>query len=112
MGARVADDRIAAAAFVYQGAAAGTASVTACEWGFRGWYDFGDAEVLVQFFDDRVEEGGGALRLNESGDLHGSFEAGGGRGLLVGEDLSKSVDCEVGGGRVRRGGGRPAVGGG
>ena len=47
-------------------------------------------------FDSRLEEDLGALRFDEFGDLDGGPEANGGGGVLVAEDLSKSVDGEVG----------------
>ena len=37
-----------------------------------------------------------ALRFDEFDDLHGGFESYGCRGLLVTQNVSKSVECEAG----------------
>ena len=37
-----------------------------------------------------------ALRFDELDDLHGGFESYGCRGLLVTQNVSKSVECEAG----------------
>ena len=37
-----------------------------------------------------------ALRFDEFDDLHGGFESDGCRGVLVTQNVSKSVECEVG----------------
>ena len=90
-------DGVAAAALEFEGTAAGAGGVASDGGGlgrFR-WDDLGDAEVLVKCFDGRLEENGGALRLDEFGDLDGGPEANGGGGVLVAQDLSKSVDGEV-----------------
>ncbi len=50
----------------------------------------------MEFFDNRLEEDRGALGFDEFDNLHGGFEADRGGGLVVAEDLSKSVECEVG----------------
>ena len=59
-------------------------------------FHFGQAEILVESFDSRLEEDRGALRFDEFGDFHRGFEADRGGGVFVAEDLSKSVDGEVG----------------
>ena len=62
-----------------------------------GWLLYlGEAEVLVDFLDGRLEEDRGALRFDEFGDFHRGFEADRGGGVFVAQDLSKSVDGEVG----------------
>ena len=62
-----------------------------------GWvFHLGQAEILVESFDNRLEEDRGALGFDEFDDLDGGFEADRGGGLVVAEDLSKSVDGEVG----------------
>ena len=38
----------------------------------------------------------GTLRFDELDDLHGGFESYGCRGLLVTQNVSKSVECEAG----------------
>ena len=43
-----------------------------------------------------LPQGHGALRPTFWTDLHGGFESYGGRGLLVTQNVSKSVECEVG----------------
>ena len=62
-----------------------------------GWlFHLGQAEILVEFFDRRLEEDRGALGFDEFDDLHGGFESYGCRGLLVAQNVSKSVECKVG----------------
>ena len=102
-------DGIAAAAFVFQGTATGTGSVAADRGGFHGrglrgrfrWVDdFSDAEIGVHLFEfwvgQRRRKRRGALGFDEFDDLHGGFEPDRGGGFVVAQDLSKSVDCEVG----------------
>ena len=50
----------------------------------------------MESFDRRLEEDRRSLGFDEFGDFDGGFEADGGGGLVVAEDLSKSVDGEVG----------------
>ena len=57
-------DWVAAATLEFEGTAAGAGGVASDGGGlerFR-WNNLGDAEVLVKFFDGRLEEDGGALR--------------------------------------------------
>ena len=62
-----------------------------------GWlFHLGQAEILVEFFDRRLEEDRGALGFDEFDNFDGGFEADRGGGLVVAEDLSESVDGEVG----------------
>ena len=74
-------DRVAAAALVLKGTAAGAGGV-APDWGgfrsgcrFRWADDLGNAEVGVEFFEFGVGEGGGALSFDEFDDLHGDLQA-------------------------------------
>ena len=104
-GARLADG-VAAAALVFEGTAAGARSVASGWGGFRGGGglrpvdDLGDAQVVVHFFEFGVDEGLGegrrALGFDDFDDLHGGFEPNGGGGGFVAQQLSKSVDCQVG----------------
>ena len=98
-------DGIAAAAFVFQGTATGAGSVAADRSGFHGrgprgrfrWVDdFSDAEIVVHLFELGVGQGRGALEFHEFDDFHSGFEPDRGGGFVVAQDLSKSVDCEVG----------------
>ena len=96
-GARL-PDRVAATALVLERTTARAGGVASDGGGlgrFR-WDDLGQAEILVDSFDSRLEEDRGALGFDEFGDLDGRFEADRGGGLVVAEDLSKSVDGEVG----------------
>ena len=71
---------------------------------FGGWLggfsDLVELEVAVDAIELDLGDGGfaerGALGFHEFDDFHGGFEAGGGGGFAVAEDLSKSVECEAG----------------
>ena len=91
-------DRVGTTALVLERTAARAGGVAADRGGsgFAWVFHFGQAEILVESFDSRLEEDRGALRFDEFGDLDGGFQADRGGGVLVAEDLSKSVDGEVG----------------
>ena len=62
--------------------------------------DLVELEVAVAAVELDLGEGGfadrRALRFDEFDDLHGGFEPDGCRGLLIAQNVSKSVECEVG----------------
>ena len=99
---------VAAAALVFERTAAGAGGVAshvlglACRLGawFGSLRDLVELQVAVEAVELDLGDGsfadGGALRFNKFNDLHGGFESDGCRGLLVTQNVSKSVDCEVG----------------
>ena len=91
-------DRVGTTALVFERTAARAGGVAADSGGSGfGWvFHFGQAEILMESFDSRLEEDRRALRFDEFGDLDGGFQADRGGGLVVAEDLSKSVDGELG----------------
>ena len=91
-------DWVAAATLEFERTAARAGGV-ASHGGGLGWFrwdDLGQAEILVESFDRRLEEDRRSLGFDEFGDFDGGFEADRGGGVLVAENLSKSVDGEVG----------------
>ena len=96
--------RVAAAAFVFERTAAGARGVASDVWRLggrlRGLGDLVELEVAVDVVELDLGEGGladrRALRFDQFDDLHGGFESDGCRGLLVAQNVSKSVECEVG----------------
>ena len=101
-------DGVAAAALVFEWTTAGAGGVAshvlglACRLGgwFGGLRDLVELQVAVEAVELDLGDGsfanGGALRFDEFNDLHGGFESDGCRGQLVTENVSKSVECEVG----------------
>ena len=67
---------------------------------FGGLRDLVELQVAVEAVELDLSDGsfadGGALRFNEFDDLHGGFKSDRCRGLLVTQNVSKSVECEVG----------------
>ena len=99
---------VAAAALVFERTAAGAGGVAshilALAYGlggrFRGLRDLMELQVAVETVELDLGDGSfadaGALCFDEFDDLHGGFESDGGRSLLVTQNVSKSVECEVG----------------
>ena len=62
--------------------------------------DLVELEVAVDAVELDLGQSGfaecGTLGFDEFDDLHGGFESYGCRGLLVTQNVSKSVECEVG----------------
>ena len=59
-----------------------------------------ELEVALETVELHLGNGGfadgGTLRFDEFDDLHGGFESDGCRGVLITQNVSKSVECEVG----------------
>ena len=96
---------VAATAFVFEGTSAGAGSVAPDVLSrpggrLRGLGDLVELEVAVEAVELDLGNGGfadgGTLRFDEFDDLHGGFESDGCRGVLVTQNVSKSVECEVG----------------
>ncbi len=60
-----------------------------------GLGEIGEDAVVVQLLLE-LGQFGRPLVLHDFDDLHGGLEAGGGGGVLVAENVSKSVDCQAG----------------
>ena len=98
-------DGVAATAFVFEGTAAGAGSIAPdvlSRPGGRlgGLGDLVELEIAVEAVELDLGNGGfadgGTLGFDEFDDFHGGFESHGCGGLLVTQDLSKSVECEAG----------------
>jgi len=95
--------KVGAAAFEFEFATAGTRSIPADVGDagrLGGLGDLAQGEVGVDFVElylfHRHFAVSGALSFHQFDDFHGGLEAGGGGGIFVTEEVSKSVDCQVG----------------